>query len=166
MKIIISLIGLFLCVSVQCMGTRVQQAIYVAPEVAQQTQRSHGPGKGPCDWKPEKFKKDLMAFIAREAGFTEGESRRFFPVFFEMHESQRNIERQKNRAFFNAAKQNMNERDCQRVLNEVDQLDKKWMRMKAQYNSRMRKIVGARKLVKAMDADRRFSRRMFKKLTK
>ena len=60
----------------------------------------------------------------------------------------------------------MNERDCQRVLNEVDQLDKKWMRMKAQYNSRMRKIVGARKLVKAMDADRRFSRRMFKKLTK
>lgn len=164
MKAIISLISIFISVSVQCMGGNVIGS--VGTDLVQIQQPQQGPRKGPNDWNPEKFRKDLMAFISREAGFTEDEARRFFPIFFEMHESQRNIERQKGRAMAKAAQQNMNDRDCQRVLNEIDQLDKKWMRMKAQYNSRLRQIVGARKMVKAIDADRRFGRRMFKQLTK
>lgn len=164
MKAIISLISMLICASVQCMATNVNGSAESGLEQMQHHQQ--GPRKGPNDWNPEKFRKDLMAYISHEAGFTEDEARRFFPIFFEMHESQRNIERQKGRALAKAAQQNMNDRDCQRVLNEMDQLDKKWMRMKAQYNSRLRQIVGARKMVKAIDADRRFGRRMFKQLTK
>ena len=78
----------------------------------------------------------------------------------------RNIERQKERALRTAAKNNMAERDCQRVLNEWQELDKKSSRIEAQYMARLQKMVGARKLLKPIDADRRFGRRMFKQLTK
>lgn len=123
-------------------------------------------GKGECGFNKEKFVRDLSEFIAKEAGMKKAESREFLPIFFEMRESMRNIERQKERALRTAAKNNMAERDCQRVLNEWQELDKKSSRIEAQYMARLQKMVGARKLLKAIDADRRFGRRMFKQLTK
>lgn len=111
------------------------------------------------------FKRDLQAFIIREAGLTEKEARDFFPVYFEMKEKQRNLEHQRGRAIRQAAEGNMNERDCQRVLNEVTASDKKSQRIEAQYMERLKKIVGARKLIKVIDADRRFGRKVWKKMT-
>ena len=60
----------------------------------------------------------------------------------------------------------MAERDCKRVLNEMQELDKKSARIEAQYMARLQKMIGARKLLKAIDADKRFGRRLFKQMTK
>ena len=58
------------------------------------------------------------------------------------------------------------EYDCQRVLAEVAELQKKSLRIEQQYCTRLRKIVGACKLVKAINAERAFGRKAFKKMTK
>lgn len=110
------------------------------------------------------FKRDLQAFIIREAGLSESEARVFFPIYFEMKEKLRNIGHQRGRAIRKAVERNMNERDCQRVFNEVIAFDKKSQRVEAQYLERLKKIVGARKLLKVVDADRRFGRKVLKKM--
>lgn len=114
----------------------------------------------------EDFRKKLAFFMAKEAGFTADEAKQFFPIYFEMREKMRSIDRQKDRAISNVAQKNMSEKDCKRVLDEALELDKKNMRLESQYMSRLQKLVGARKLAKAIYADRCFGRRMFMKMTK
>lgn len=136
----------------------------------QSAQCPHAPqaykGKKKCGFDKEKFKHELTVFITKESGMNVNEARAFFPVFFEMRESMRHIEQQKERALRTAAKNNMAERDCKRVLNEMQELDKKSARIEAQYMARLQKMIGARKLLKAIDADKRFGRRLFKQMTK
>ena len=120
----------------------------------------------PRKFNPEQFRRELTEHITKAAGFTPAEARTFFPLFFEMREKQRNLEHQKGRALRRAAEHNMNEYDCQRVLAEVAELQKKSLRIEQQYCTRLRKIVGACKLVKAINAERAFGRKAFKKMTK
>ena len=165
-KIVFTLMLLLVVSTNKSLSTTIQQI-----DDAPSAQCPHAPqlpphkGKGGCGFNKEKFVRELSNFIAKEAGMKKAEAREFLPIFFEMRESMRNIERQKERALRTAAKNNMAERDCQRVLNEWQELDKKSSRIEAQYMARLQKMVGARKLLKAIDADRRFGRRMFKQLT-
>ncbi|MGM9687804.1 MAG: hypothetical protein ACI3YD_02020 [Alloprevotella sp.] len=143
-------------------------------------QREHRPGgepypemrpghpdgkKGPRHFQPEKFKQDLQAYVTREAKLTEAEARKFFPVFFEMKEKQRNLDRQKSRALRTATSEHATEADCQRVIEQQKNLAQKMARMESDYYTRLCHIVGARKLVRALEADRKFGRKMFKKMT-
>lgn len=123
-------------------------------------------GQKPPKFDPKKFKHDLSMHIVREAGLTPEEAHKFFPVFFELKEKMRDLERQQSQALRKAAEKNMNERDCERVLDEAGELMKKAARVENQYNARMKKIVGARKLVKALVAEKNFGRKMFRNMTK
>lgn len=118
------------------------------------------------NFDPEQFKRELTNFITREAGLTAAEARAFLPVYFEMKEKQRNLEHQKGRSLRAAAEKNMSNRDCKRVLSELAELEKKALRIENQYMQRLEALVGAQKLVKAIDADRKFGRHAFKQMVK
>lgn len=117
-------------------------------------------------FSPQDFRADLMAYITKGANLTPEESKSFFPLFFEMREKCRNIEHQKERTLRNASQQNMSERDCQRALTQTTELTAKATRIEKQYMERLRKIVGAKKLIKAINADHDFGRNFFKRMTK
>ncbi len=117
-------------------------------------------------FNPDQFRRDLIAFVTKEAGLTDQEAREIFPLFFEMREKMRNIEHQKGRAMCKGAEKNLTERDCQRVLDEMVALDKKSISIETQYLSRLRKKVGASKLLRMLNADREFGRRTFRRMTK
>lgn len=125
-----------------------------------------GERKKPHRFNPAKFRQELSAFVTREAGLSDREAKAFFPAFFEMKEKVRSLEHQKGRALRQAATGHMSEKDCQRVLKGISALDKKVVRVEEQYTGRLSKIIGARKLVKVMSADRKFGRRMFRMMTK
>lgn len=163
-QIMRAIINLIFFMSLGVMATDVIAANSVPFAQCQQPQQEGRP-RGPR-FNPEQFHKNLAAFIARESGMTTTEARDFMPVYFEMKEKLRAIERQKGSAISKAANQNMSERDCKRVLADVGELDKKQHRLEAQYQVRLMRIVGARKLIKAFDADRNFGRRLFKKMTR
>lgn len=114
---------------------------------------------------PQNFKADLMAHIAKSASLTSEESKMFFPLFFEMREKCRNIEHQKERTLRNATQPNMSERDCQRALTLTTELNAKAVRTEKQYMERLRKMVGAKKLIKAINADHDFGRNFFRRMT-
>lgn len=154
-------------ISLFCLtGSVTASPVAQCPQVPRQNDKRDCPQHRKGDGRElDDFKRDLQAFIAREAGLSESEARAFFPVYFEMKEKQRNLEHQRGRAIRQAAEGNMNERDCQRVLNEVVASEKKSQRIEAQYMERLKKIVGARKLIRAIDADRSFGRKVWKKMT-
>lgn len=60
----------------------------------------------------------------------------------------------------------MSERDCQRALALITELNTKATRIEKQYMERLRKIIGAKKLIKAINADHDFGRNFFKRMTK
>lgn len=122
--------------------------------------------KKPHNFNPQTFKANLMAYITQNAGLNADESKRFFPLFFEMREKGRAIEHQKERALRSAAQQNMSEKDCQRVLAQNAELNAKAVRIEKQYMERLCKIVGSQKLIKAINADHDFGRNFFKRITR
>lgn len=134
------------------------------PDMPRQERRGQRGDRPPFD--RERFIQELSAYITREAGLTAREAQQFFPVFFEMKEAQHSLERQKGQALRQAATTHMTERDCQRVLDLASRLDQKAQRLDAAYIRRLTRIVGARKVVKALAADRKFGRRMFHKMTR
>lgn len=117
-------------------------------------------------FSPEQFCKDLGAYIAREAGMSPSEAKAFMPVFLEMKDKQRAIERQKANAISKAATQNMSEKDCKRILNDINELSKKAQRIEVQYQQRLVRIVGTQKFIKAIHAERNFGRSFFRKITR
>lgn len=133
---------------------------------AQQQQKDKDKSKDKRKFDADKFKRDLSMHIVREASLTPAEADKFFPVFFEQKEKLRGIERQKNNTLKKGSQKNMSERDCQRILDEIAELDKKSARVEKQYVDRMRKIVGARKVVKVYLAEKSFGRKMFHQMTK
>lgn len=159
-KNIILLVGLFFTMSSTSLADNKGEG--EVPQNHPQCPRK----KGPHDFNPEKFRNDMMVYVSRAVGFTAKESKLYFSLFFEMKDKQRSIERQKGRALQRAANPNVTERDCQRVLNEIEELNAKSQRIEKQFMDRMRKRFGAKKLVKAIHADREFGRNFFRRMTK
>lgn len=120
----------------------------------------HHGGKG-CKFDFEQFRKDLTKYISTRAGFTAKETQAFFPLFFEMKAKQRSYKRKTVRAYRRVEKEDLSEKDCQKILREVESLEKKKNEMERTYMQRLEKAVGAKKLMKALNADHEFGRKMF-----
>lgn len=135
------------------------------PAAGMVCQGNQQPGKGPRHFRPEQFKKELQEHITKQAALTPQESRRFFPVFFEMKDKLRNLDHQKMRALRRAAQAGSSESDCERVVKLMVQLERKRSKVYDTYMERLAKTVDYRKLVKACEADQSFGRKMFRQMT-
>ena len=113
----------------------------------------------------EKFRQDITTYIAREASLTHAEAKAFFPVFFEWKEKARDLQHKRDRALRQAAKGAASEKDCLRALKQVKEFDKQMQRLNEHYTDRLVQLVGARKCVKAINAEHHFGRKMFKQMT-
>ena len=120
----------------------------------------HHGGKG-CKFDFEQFRKDLTKHISTRAGFTAKEAQAFFPLFFEMKAKQRSYMRKTVRAYRRVEKEDLKEKECQKILREVENLEGKKDEMERTYMQRLEKAVGAKKLMKALNADHEFGRKMF-----
>lgn len=157
----------FLSVSLS-LTTSAQQKVQVkgrSANVLQKDKKKSEKNDGK-NFDREKFNQELQTYLTKNAGITQEEGRRFFPVFFEYKTKVHQLERQKGRSLKAACERGFNERDCQRVLDESAKLDLKISRLESDYNARFVSLIGAVKTVKAIHADRRFSRKLFKKMTR
>lgn len=130
---------------------------------------THGDQKGKHPHRKhfdvEKYQRELANFITAEAGLSEAESRAFFPLFFEMQGRQRTLQHMKAKALRQATAENTTDSDCKLVLEQVSQWEQKSVRTGNEYMERLEKVVGPRKLVKAIVAERKFGRKLFKQMT-
>ena len=108
----------------------------------------HHGGKG-CKFDFEQFRKDLTKHISTRAGFTAKEAQAFFPLFFEMKAKQRSYMRKTVRAYRRVEKEDLKEKECQKILREVENLESKKDEMERTYMQRLEKafsVASARAL--------------------
>lgn len=136
------------------------------PREAHQPQNRKGRNSERPKFDPEEMRCQTEAFVIREAGLTPEEASKFFPVYFEMKDKLRNTQRKIDQAYRKAAEQNMSERDCERILDEVARMEKQREQTEADYMKRLRKLVPAGKLIKAILAEQNFGREKFREMVR
>ena len=113
-------------------------------------------------FSPEKFQADLEQHITTEAGLTEEEAAKFFPLYREMQKKQRAIYNQMRELF----KAPNDEASSKRAIQRRDQLEIELRRIQQTYHNKFLKVLSASKVYKSIIAEDRFHRRAFRKMGK
>ncbi|MBQ7419777.1 MAG: hypothetical protein IJV17_03430 [Prevotella sp.] len=110
-------------------------------------------------FSPEKFEADLEAFVTKEAKLTDEEAKKFFPLFRELHQKQRDIYRRMRQAGKSKPADDKAAAEtivlCDKLTIEAKQLEQK-------YHNKMIKEIPASKVYQAINAENRFHRKMMK----
>jgi len=110
-------------------------------------------------FSPEKFEADMIAYITREAQFTEQESDAYFPLLKDMHTKQRDIYGRMRAIGKNRPS---DEKGFAEAVKTRDKLDIELKQIEQQYHQKMLKVVDAAKVYDAIRAESRFHRQMMK----
>lgn len=111
-------------------------------------------------FSPEKFQADLEAFITKEAGLTNKEAEKFFPLYNEMRNAQRvkfNRIRQLSKA------KATDEAACRDIIKQCDKLEIELKKIQQSYHNKFLTVISARKLLDVIKAENKFHRRSLKK---
>lgn len=116
-------------------------------------------------FSPQDFVKHLESFIVREACLTPAEATAFFPIFHELHDKQRGINRQIRELKKRSLPAHSTDKDYYNLIKEINKLKIESAELEDVYYKKMCKAVPARKVHEAMQAEDRFHRRMLRKFS-
>ena len=108
-----------------------------------------------------RIKAESHSFMTKEAGLSAQEAARFFPVFDEMKGKQRGYF-DKLRAIFSAKPSS--EREAIKTIEQADAYEIQLKQIEQRYHKEMLKTISATKLLRVLEAERRFHRQMFRKM--
>lgn len=115
-------------------------------------------------FSPEEYVKRCDAFITAEAKLTPAEAKKFFPLYHEMKNKQRECEFQKGKLERDAMKQMPNDEKCQHILNAINAINKHIGNLEESYQRKLLKVVSPSKLLSAKIAEKKFERRMLRNM--
>lgn len=136
----------------------MKQTILLICALALSTALAAQPHRG--KFNPEEFKARLENFITAETGFTPAEAQAFYPIYHEMKEKQRNLQREIFRLKKNAPDSNANDKDFALVIQKIKDLGAEMAGLEVTYYKKMCKAVSPRKVYAAMQAEDKFHRKM------
>ena len=110
-------------------------------------------------FSPEKFEADLEEFITKEAGFTQQEAAKFFPLFKEMREKQRALYARMRQA---GKEKPSDDKAAAETIQQCDKLSIEAKQLEQKYHNKMIKEIPASKVYLAINAENRFHRKMMK----
>ncbi len=116
-----------------------------------------------CKFDPEKFKAELKHHIIATAHLTDKEAARFFPLFEEMQNKQRNIHQRIRQL---QKTKPANDAKARNIIIQTDNLRIQKKQIEQQYHNKMMKLIPATKLNEALKAERRFHKQYFKNVAK
>ena len=110
-------------------------------------------------FSPEKFQADLEQFITTEAGLTNEEAAKFFPLYREMQQKQRVVYNKIHELF----KLPHDEASCKRAIQRRDQLEIELKQIAQTYHNKFLRVIPASKVIGTIVAEDKFHRRAFRK---
>lgn len=110
-------------------------------------------------FSPEKFQAELEQFITTEAGLSQEEAARFFPVYREMQQKQRAVYDQMKDIGKMKPQQ---ETACMKAVEKRDELELQLKKIQQTYHTKFFSILSASKVYDIIKAEDRFHRRAFK----
>ena len=111
-------------------------------------------------FSPEKFQADLEQYITTEAGLTNEEAAKFFPLYREMQQKQRVVYNKIHELF----KLPHDEASCKRAVQRRDQLEIELKQIAQTYHNKFLRVLPASKVIGTIIAEDKFHRRAFRKL--
>ena len=111
-------------------------------------------------FNPEEFKAKLENFITAETGFTPAEAQAFYPIYHEMKDKQRKLQREIFQLKKNAPDNNASDKDFALVIQKIKDLGAEMAGLEVAYYKKMCKAVSPRKVYAAMQAEDKFHRKM------
>ena len=110
-------------------------------------------------FSPEKFQADLEQYITTEAGLTNDEAAKFFPLYREMQQKQRVVYNKIHELF----KLPHDEASCKRAIQRRDQLEIELKQIAQTYHNKFLRVLPASKVIGTIVAEDKFHRRAFRK---
>ena len=111
-------------------------------------------------FSPEKFQADLEQYITTEAGLTNEEAAKFFPLYREMQQKQRVVYNKMHELF----KLPHDEASCKRAVQRRDQLEIELKQIAQNYHNKFLRVIPASKVIGTIIAEDKFHRRAFRKI--
>ena len=110
-------------------------------------------------FSPEKFQADLEQYITTEAGLTNEEAAKFFPLYREMQQKQRVVYNKIHELF----KLPHDEASCKRAIQRRDQLEIELKQIAQTYHNKFLRVIPASQVIGTIVAEDKFHRRAFRK---
>ena len=128
--------------------------------VCMEAQQHNNAGKqqgGRREFNPELYMKKMNEFVANEAGLTEAESAKFFPLLREMLNKQHGLMRQQRELMMKGWKnQNLSEADYEQMVTKVAALDVESKKVEQTYYKRFHSVLPWKKVYAVRIALTRF----------
>ena len=152
-----------LAFAVACLNTNAHAA--VAANMCPQNQKGKAEveqRQEPPRFNPREFEEKLRNFIITEAGLTQQEADKAMPVYLAMKDNQRDYRSKIIKASKRLRKEQLTEKDCERILREIEKMTLQTSQVEVECNKQLRNLgIPASKIIRIKDADERFGRRMF-----
>ena len=113
-------------------------------------------------FNPDEFRAKLEEFISQKAEFTSTEAQSFFPIFHQMKEEQRNIQKEIFTLKRIPKEESPSEKDYANRIMRICELNTKMAQIQESYYKKMYKTVPAQKVYKAMLAEDVYHRMMLR----
>ena len=169
MKATIRLILVFLFIIPNVlMAQKYDNRLLADARTVQKPEKSNHDGKEKRNdtfgkFDPEKYQRDLEAFITKEARLTPQEAQAFFPVFRELQAKQRAIYMKQRKPDKPAVFDNKLAMEAIRY-HDMQEIEIK--KLQQQYHNRFLKILPATKVLICIHAEERFNRNMMRNMTR
>ena len=99
------------------------------------------------EFSPELYMKRLNEFVTREAGLTEAESAKFFPLLKEMFDKQHNLMRQQRELMMKGWKdQNLSESDYEEMVTKAANLEVESHKIEQTYYKKFHTVLSWKKV--------------------
>ena len=115
-------------------------------------------------WKfnPEEYRAKLEEFITQKAEFTSTEAQAFFPIFHQMKEEQRNLQKEIFTLKRIPKDTTPSEKEYTNKIQRICELNTKIAQIQENYYKKLYKVVPAQKVYKAMIAEDIYHRMMLR----
>ncbi|MBR6169435.1 MAG: hypothetical protein IKQ51_01845 [Bacteroidaceae bacterium] len=113
-------------------------------------------------FNPEEFRAKLEEFITQKAEFTSTEAQSFFPIFHQMKEEQRNLQKEIFTLKRIPKDATPSEKDYANKIQRICELNTKMAQIQENYYKKLSKAVPAQKVYKAMLAEDIYHRMMLR----
>ena len=128
------------------------------PAVAQNDKRPR--------FNPEEFRARLEAYIAQHACLTPGECEKVFPIYHEMKEKQRELQKKEHQLKYRTLKPEDAEKNYQDALTQIAELHIEGAKIESTYYKKMCKAVSPKKVYGIILAEDAFHRDMLQRFNK
>lgn len=118
------------------------------------------------DEKREKIKAYKVSFLTTELELTSTEAEKFWPIYNTYDDKQYELRHEKMKMYLRKLDDdnitNMSEKEAAVLLSQMESADKELYTLRDKYNSNLKKILSAKKILKLKKSEDDFNRKLLK----